>query len=193
MLPSYLFFFELFLRVNIRFHSSGKETLIFLEIADIDLILQQLLPSLHFKIEPLQMPSGIAIHSHEAIILPLPHPHHAIQVSALEEGIKQQIVLGFPVLSAEGPIRELHIVGSLDVVIGEAKRFVVPGIVGILVSRTQVAELCPLSGLLEHSPDEVVESFALEDDGDWDWKVQLCLPTNHSIHAYPVSMSGLKE
>ena len=96
-------------------------------------------------------------------------------------------------LAAEGPIGELHIVGSFDVVVGEAKRFVVPGVVGVLVPRPKVAEFGFLLGVLEHLADEMVETFALEDDWDWDWEVQFGLPTNHSIYLYPISMSGRSE
>lgn len=139
LLPPNLLLLVPLLGVDIRFHSPSEQTLILLKIADIDLILEQLLPPLHFEVEPLKVPCRIAIHSHEAIVLPLSHSHHTVQVPAFEEGIKEEVVLRLPVLPAEGPIGELHIIGCLDVVIREAKGFIIPCIIGVLISRAEVA------------------------------------------------------
>lgn len=193
LLPAKFFLLKSFFGIEVGLHSPGEKAFVPLEVADVDLVLEQFLPPLDFEVEPLQVPSGITIHSHETVVLSFPHSDYTVQIASFEEGVEDEIVLGFPVLAAEGSISELHIVGGFDVVVGEAKGLIVPGIVGIFVSRPQVAELGLLLGLLEHFADEMVETFAVEDDWDWDWKVQFGLPTNHSMYLYPISMSGRSE
>lgn len=96
-------------------------------------------------------------------------------------------------LPAEGSIRKLHIIWCLDVIIRKAEGFIIPSIIGVLIPRSKVAQFSTLFGRLEHLPDEVIEALALEDDGDGDGKFQFRLPTNHSMHLYPISMSGRNE
>jgi hypothetical protein len=110
-----------------------------LEVAYVDLILQQFLPPFHFKIEPLQMASGIAIDSHEAVVLSFAYPYNAIQIAAFEEGVEEQLVLGLPMLSAKGAVGEFHIIGWFYVIVGKGEGFVVPGVVGVFVARAEVA------------------------------------------------------
>lgn len=96
-------------------------------------------------------------------------------------------------LPAEGAIRELHVVGGFDMIIGESKRLVIPRVVGVFIARPQIAELGSLPWLFEHPADQLIEALALEDNRNWNWQIQLGLPTNNSIHAYPVSRSGRSE
>lgn len=142
-----------------------------MEVADVDLVLEQFLPPSYSKVEPLQMSGSVAVHPHEAIVLSFAHLHHTVQVASLEEGVEDEVILCLPVLTAEGPVGELHVVGCLDVVIGEREGFVVPGVVGVFVSGTQIDHAGFGFGLAEGSPDQLVEAFALEDDGDWYWKI----------------------
>lgn len=193
LLPPYFFLLMALLGVDIWLHSSGEQTLIFLKIAYIYLILQQLLPPFDFKVEPLQMASRVAIDPHEAIILSLSHPHHAVQIPTLEKGIKEEVVLSLPMLPAEGPIRKLHIIWCLDVIIGKAKGLIIPSIISVLIPWAKVTQFGTLFGHLEHLPYEVIEALTLEDDRNGDGKFQFRLPTNHSMHLYPISMSGRSE
>lgn len=78
-------------------------------------------------------------------------------------------------------------------IIRESKWLVIPRVVGVFIARTQVAQLGFFSWLLEHLSDQLIEALALEDYGNWNREVQLCLPTNNSTHAYPVSRSGRSE
>jgi hypothetical protein len=80
-------------------------------------------------------------------------------------------------LAAEGAIGELHIVGGFDVVVGEPKGFVVPGVVGVFEAGAEIAEFGLWTGLFEHAADELVEAFVVEDDGDGDGEGQFGLPT----------------
>ena len=96
-------------------------------------------------------------------------------------------------LPAEGAIRELHVVGGFDMIIWESKRLVIPRVVGVFIARPQIAELGSFPWLFEHSADQLIEALALEDNRNWNWQIQLGLPTNNSIHAYPVSRSGRSE
>lgn len=96
-------------------------------------------------------------------------------------------------LSAEGSIGELHIIRCFDVIIREAERFIIPCIIGVLISWSKVAQFSPLFGLFEHLPDKVIEALTLEDDRNGHGKFQFRLPTNHSMHLYPISMSGRSE
>jgi hypothetical protein len=164
-----------------------------LKVTYIYLIFEQFLPSLHLEVEPLQVASGVTIDPHEAVVLSFPHSNYTVEVAALEEGIEEEVIFGLPVLPAEGTVGELHVIGGLDVVVGEAEGLIIPRVVGVLVSRPQVAEFGLLPRLFEHPADEVVEAFTLENDGDWDREVQLGLPTNHSMHLYPVSRSERSE
>jgi hypothetical protein len=193
LLPAYLLLLKALLGVEVRLHAPGEEAFIPLEVADVDFVLEEFLPSPNLEVKPLQVASSVAIHPHEAVVLPLPHSNHAVEIASLEERVEDKVILSLPVLSAEGPVGKLHIVGSFDVVVGEAKEFVVPGIVGVFVSRSQVTQLGLLFGLLQHFADEMVETFAVEDHRDWDWEAQFGLPTNHSIYLYPISMSGRSE
>lgn len=148
LLPSNLFFLEAFFRVDIRFHAPGEETLIFLEVTDVDLVLQQLLPPLDPKIEPLEVSCRVTVYPHEAIVLTITHSHHAVKVPSLKEGVEYEIVFCLPMLSAEGTVRKLHVIWCLNVVIWKTEWLVVPCIVGVLVTRSQIAQLCPCSRLL---------------------------------------------
>jgi hypothetical protein len=148
LLPAHLLLLHPLLRENIRAHPPREQALILLEITNIDLVFEQLLPALHFEVEPLEVPRSIAVHPHEAVILPLPHPDHTVQVATLEERIEDKIVLGLPVLPAEGTVGEFHVVGGFDVVVRESESLIVPCVISVLVPRAQIAELGPLSGLL---------------------------------------------
>ena len=53
LLPAYLLFFESFIGVEVGLHSSREKTLVSLKVANIDLVLEELLPSLNFEVKPL--------------------------------------------------------------------------------------------------------------------------------------------
>ena len=78
LLPSHALPFILFFRKNIRFHSSCEEALVFLEVAYVDRVLQQLLPTLNLEVEPLQVPRSVAIDPHETVILCLSYFYGSI-------------------------------------------------------------------------------------------------------------------
>lgn len=139
--PGHLLLLVSLLRVYVGLHAPGVETLVFLEVAYVDLVLQQLLPASDLEVEPLQVASRVAIDPHEAVVLALCYFDDAVEVAALEEGIEEELVLGLPVLSAEGPVREFHVVWSLDVVIGKGEGPVIPCVVGVLEPWTQVDDL----------------------------------------------------
>ncbi len=123
------------------------------------------------------MTSSIAIHPHETVILSLSNSNHAVQITALEERIKKEVILGLPMLSAEWSVSELHIVRGFDVVIWKLKGFIVPRIIRVLVPRPKVTQfgLCPW--VLHHSFDELIVTLTLEDDGDGNGQVQFGLPS----------------
>jgi hypothetical protein len=72
------------------------------------------------------MTCSIAIYSHKTIILSISYFDHTVEVSSLEEGVKFQIRRSLPMLPAERSIGELHIVRSLDVVVGKGEGLVIP-------------------------------------------------------------------
>ena len=41
-------------------------------------------------------------------------------------------------LTTEGSVRELHVVWSFDMGVGEGKRLIVPGVVSVFVTRPEV-------------------------------------------------------
>jgi hypothetical protein len=135
LLPSYLFSLEALLRIQIRLHASCKQAFILLKVTNIYLIFEQFLPSLHLEVEPLQVASCVTIDPHEAVVLSFPHSNYTVKVAALEEGIEEEVIFGLPVLPAEGTVGELHVIGGLDVVVGEAEGLIIPRVVGVLVSR----------------------------------------------------------
>ena len=85
LLPNCSFILVLLCRKNVGFHSPGKKTLVFSEVADIDFVLQQFLPSLHPEVEPLQMTRCIAVYPHETIIFPLSYLENTVKVASFEE------------------------------------------------------------------------------------------------------------
>lgn len=163
--PPHFLLLEHLLRKYVRPHTPGKQTLVFLEVTDVDFVLEQLLPPSHSKVKPLQMARCVAVHSHEAVVFSLPHLHHAVQVAALEERIEDEVVFSLPVLSAEGTVGELHIVWGFDVIVWKWESFVVPSVVCIFIARAQVDHSGFGLGLPECPADELVEAFGLEDDG----------------------------
>lgn len=56
-------------------------------------------------------------------------------------------------LAAERSISKLHIVGSLDVIVGKSKRPIIPGVVSILEPGTQVDDFSSWFGSAEASAD----------------------------------------
>lgn len=53
--PALLLFLEPFFRIEIGLHPPSEEALVLLEVADVDLVFEQLLPPLHLEIKPLQV------------------------------------------------------------------------------------------------------------------------------------------
>ena len=76
--PSLLLFLKPFFGVEVGFHPSSKKTFIFLEVADVYFILEELSPPFHFEVKPLQMPGSVTVHPHEAIVFTLSYLHHAV-------------------------------------------------------------------------------------------------------------------
>lgn len=177
---------------NIRFHSSGKETFIFLKVTNIDFIFEKSFPPLYLEIEPLKMASSIAIHPHKAIILPLPDLHDTIEIATLEERVKDEIIFSLPMLSTERSIGKLHIIWCFNVAIWKFKTFIIPSIICILIARTEIAYFNFLFRMFEHTFDEMIISLILEDDGYGSGHIIFKLPSI-CYNVYPVSISGRKE
>jgi hypothetical protein len=111
----------------------------------------------------------VAVDAHEAVVLSFCYTDDAVEISALEEGVEEEIVLGLPVLAAEGTVGELHVVGGFYVVVGEGESFIVPGVVGVLIARAEVNDFCTCTGLSKCTSYQLVEAFTFEDDGDGYW------------------------
>lgn len=77
-------------------------------------------------------------------------------------------------------------------VVGKRKRFVIPRIVGVFVTRAQVAKLNFGLGVLYHATNQLIETFTLEYNRYGDRQNKMTLPTN-SLHEYPVYKSGRSE
>ena len=135
LLPSDFLLFIFPLRKDIRLHTASEQTLVFLKVTYVDLILKQFLPAFDFEVKPLQMSSSITIDSHETVILSLSDFEDAVEVAAFEEGVEDEFFFGLPVLSAERSVGEFHVVWGFDMRVRESKRFVIPSVVGILVAR----------------------------------------------------------
>lgn len=56
--------------------------------------------------------------------------------------------------------------------------FVIPCIVGILVSRTQINNSGLGSWLPQSPSNELVKALILKDDRDWYWKFDFAVPTS---------------
>jgi hypothetical protein len=87
------------------------------------------------------MPGCVAVDPHEAVILTFCYFDDAVKIPSLEKRVKNKLVFSFPMLPAEGSVRELHVIWSLDVVIGEGEWSIVPGVVSILEPRAKVDDL----------------------------------------------------
>ena len=134
------------------------------------------------------MAGRVAVYPHEAVVLTFPYLHHAVQVAALEEGVEDEVVFGLPVLSAERAVGELHVVWGFDVVVGEGEGLVVPSIIGVLISRPEIDDASFGFWLAQRSADKLVETFALEDDGDGDWEVHFSVPPGLYVRAERVGL-----
>lgn len=95
-------------------------------------------------------------------------------------------------LPAEGTVGELHVVGSLDVRVGEGELFVIPGEVAVFVAGAKVDDFGFGFGVFEGLPDEDVVAVAFVDDGDWLGQFFFGVPAEWR-GVYPVSMSGRRE
>ena len=63
-------------------------------------------------------------------------------------------------------------------IVRKRKSFVVPCIVGILVSRAQINHSGFGSWLPQSPSNELVKAFILKDDGDRYWKFEFAVPTS---------------
>ena len=61
-------------------------------------------------------------------------------------------------LSAEGPVGELHVSRGFDMVVGESKLFVVPRVVGVLETGSQVDDSSFRTRLAQAALDEHIVS-----------------------------------
>jgi hypothetical protein len=60
----------------------------------------------------------------------------------------------------------------------KGKIFVVPGVVGVLIARAQVAKFYFWVGVFKNSADQLIETIAFEHDGNRTGKGVLGLPTD---------------
>ena len=192
MLPPYFLFFGPFGREDVGLHSSSEQALIFLEITDVYLVFHQLLPPLHFEVEPLQVAGCVAVYSHEAVVLAFSYLHYTVQIAPFEKGVKEEVIFSFPVLSTKGTIGKFDIIGCFDVRIGKGKIFIVPCVEGVLIAWAEVDYFGFGPRLFERLLDELVVAVAFKDDGYGGRKIQFGVPAA-CRHFYPVSRSGLRE
>ena len=113
----------------------------------------------------------------KAIKLPIPHLHHSIKITSLKKRIELQVTRSLPMLTAKRSVGKLHVVGCLYMCIRKSKCLIVPGIIGILVSRTQIDHLGLTLRLPQTPLHQHIVSYTLKYDRYRLREILLRIPT----------------
>lgn len=139
------------------------------------------------------MSSCVAINSEKQIVLSVSNTQSTIKISRLEERIKDQTILCFPVLSTESSVSKLHILWCSDMSIGKSKRFIIPCIKCILKSRPKIAEFHLVRWTINESVNGIVNFGIIKKHWYWDWKIGFRNPSTFSkcLPCFQIWMKGI--